>query len=224
MPGAAFHGTVMLAGKNNPVIYIHQLQRAIDGIDRHDDLEAGVTMIGPAAIRLSGKVLDLRLILGDEQVVLERRVPRLITLEFLPAIKRFGGRRQHFHNDGRVEKHVGVGIMILPFAAYHDKIGVGIQAAGIAPRFRNRTAPNLGALDANSTRLAFQLASQGDGEIHRDVGVVAALAGHRINPAVQILMPFLRRAFKREILVDRVHYRIGPSPLNCSAPLPEDTQ
>ena len=64
-------------------------QPRLDRCDGDDRVQAGVEMVQPVAIRLLLEMLDLRLVLRDEHVIRERRVPLLIAREFVAAVERF---------------------------------------------------------------------------------------------------------------------------------------
>src|SRR2546423_1427828 len=85
----------LLRVKLYPVINVRQAQRAADRRDGNTGLQPVRNAIGPGAIGLPGVVLDLRLVLRNEHVVGQRRVPVMVTVKLFATVERLGGQRQH---------------------------------------------------------------------------------------------------------------------------------
>src|SRR5437588_6325905 len=115
------------------------------------------------------------------------RFDLLIATKPFTAIVFFGRWRQNLEDYSGIEQHVAVLVVKNSFAANNHQIRISVQSADTGSDF------HVGR--ETLARRALELPADNYSQIETDSAVVATLACHCVNQAVQILVPDLRESF-----------------------------
>src|SRR5437867_12975560 len=105
-------------------------------------------------------MLDQGLILGDEDIVSQRREPRPIAQKLLATVEGFGGRREYLDDDGGIEHDILDLVMELERPTDDHEVRIGIEPfMGATQAGRGATA-HFGVFAEGFTGRATQLRTE----------------------------------------------------------------
>src|SRR5205807_2306608 len=110
-------------------VNVSKFERALNRWNGEDRFQTDVKFIQPLSVLFAVEMFHLGLILSDEQIVLQTRVPSLVAVELFPTVKVFRRRGQHFDDRGWIDQYVAPFVKILGFATNENQIGIGEDAA-----------------------------------------------------------------------------------------------